>query len=198
MSFFGPRSRNTSFLLASIISLTSLLAIPSSAQTFTDSRFSVETLTTLPPFKPVGIAWAPDGRAFIWQKDGVIKMFKNGTLLSTSVLDIRAKVNNDGDRGLIGFALDPAFATNHFFYVGYVYEGSATDLDNNTPRTERVTRFQMDPANPDKALASSETAIVGKVSDPKCNRGTQDCMTSLRGEHTIDHLAFGPDGKLYI
>src|SRR3954470_21124363 len=98
MSFFGLRSRNISFLIASILSLTTLFVVPSSAQTFTDSRFSVETLTTLPAFKPVGIAWAPDGRAFIWQKDGIIKMFKNGTLLSTPVLDIRAKVNNDGDR----------------------------------------------------------------------------------------------------
>jgi glucose/arabinose dehydrogenase len=194
----GPRSKQFSFRFFLAFTVLLISSTGALAQTFTDDRFSVETLTTLPPFKPVGIAWAPDGRAFIWQKDGIIKMLKGGTLLSTNVLDIRSKVNSDGDRGLIGFALDPSFSTNHYFYVGYVYEGSATDLDGNTPRTERVTRFQMDPANPDRALASSETVIVGKVSDPNCNRGTQDCMTSLRGEHTIDHLMFGKDGKLYI
>src|ERR1041384_7343426 len=83
---------------------------------FSDPGFSSETITTLPAFSPVGVAFAPDGRLFIWQKPGVVKIFKNGQLLPTPFLDISAKVNIYQDRGLVGLALDPDFAVN-----GYVY-----------------------------------------------------------------------------
>src|SRR5687767_4919936 len=96
------------------------------AQTFSDTSFASETVVTLPAFRAVGLAWSPDGRMFIWQKDGVIRIFKNGTLLSTPFLDIRARVNAGGDRGLIGFALDPSFSTNGFFYLAYVFEPEST------------------------------------------------------------------------
>ena len=84
--------------------------------------------------------------------------------------------------------------------MAYVYENPATTgtLDQFGPRTQRVSRFRMDPANPDVALKSSETVILGKISTPGCSGVNQDCMPNDGHEHTIDHLAFGPDGKLYV
>src|SRR5258706_12141332 len=50
-------------------------------QTFSDSGFVSELVTTLPAFTPVGAAWAPDGRMFIWQKNGTIRILRDGALL---------------------------------------------------------------------------------------------------------------------
>ena len=44
------------------------------AQTFSDAGFSSEVVATLPQFLPVGVTWANDGRMFIWQRNGVIRI----------------------------------------------------------------------------------------------------------------------------
>ncbi len=77
------------------------------AQTFSDPGFTSEVVTTLPPFLPVGVTWASDGRMFIWQRNGVIRIYKNGQLLATPFLDISAYVNGFDDRGMLGFAFTP-------------------------------------------------------------------------------------------
>jgi len=51
-----------------------------SAQTFVDPNFTTEILATVAPFTLVGMAWAPDGRLFVWQKNGVVRVIKNGVL----------------------------------------------------------------------------------------------------------------------
>jgi len=54
-----------------------LFATAAGSQTFNDPGFGSEIVTTLEPFTPVGLAWAPDGRLFIWQKDGLVRIVKN-------------------------------------------------------------------------------------------------------------------------
>ncbi len=177
--------------------LVSLAALQ--AQTFNDANFISEKVVTLPVYRGVGFAFAPDGRLFIWQKDGVIKIFKNGALLATPFLDISARVNSNGDRGLIGFAFDPAFSSNGSFYVAYVYESESTATkDQAVARTQRVSRFQVDPANPDLALKTSETVILGKIAVDGCSGINEDCSPNDAHEHTIDHIVFGPDGNLFV
>ena len=145
---------------------------------------------------PMGFAFAPDGRIFVWEKDGKIKIVKNGQILATPFLDISSKVNHAVDRGLVGLALDPDFSSNGYVYLGYVYENGG-DPNSSSPRTERVTRVQADPANPDRALAGSEIVLLGTKATTPCNPG-EDCMINEVGPHTIDNLAFGSDGKLWI
>jgi hypothetical protein len=82
------------------------------AQTFSDPGFTSEVVTTRPPFVPVGVTWASDGRMFIWQRNGVIRIYKNGQLLATPFLDISAHVNTFEDRGMLGLALHPNFLAN--------------------------------------------------------------------------------------
>jgi hypothetical protein len=53
----------------------SLLSSTAHAQTFADPRFGAETVVALPPFTPVGITFAPDGRMFIWQKNGIVRVY---------------------------------------------------------------------------------------------------------------------------
>src|SRR6478736_3234584 len=76
---------------------------------------------------PTSFAFTPDGRIFIAEKSGVVRVFKNGALLPTPLIDISAQVNNYWDRGLIGMALDPNFAANGYIYLLYPYEATATD-----------------------------------------------------------------------
>jgi hypothetical protein len=87
---------------------------PVEAITFTDAGFFSEPVATLAPFKPVGVTFAPDGRIFIWQRDGVIRIVKNGALLPTPFLNFSSKVNTYTDHGFLGVALDPNFAANGF------------------------------------------------------------------------------------
>jgi glucose/arabinose dehydrogenase len=119
------------------------------------------------------MAFAPDGRLFICQQTGQLRVVKNGVLLPTPFISLT--VDPNGERGLLGVAFDPNFATNNFIYVYY----TAT-----TPQTHnRVSRFT---ANGDVALAGSEVPILD--------------LNNLSGatNHNGGAIHFGPDGKLYI
>jgi glucose/arabinose dehydrogenase len=119
------------------------------------------------------MAFAPDGRLFVCQQGGQLRVIKNGALLATPFVTLT--VDSAGERGLLGVAFDPDFATNQFVYVYY----TAT-----TPATHnRVSRFT---ANGDVALGASEVAILD--------------LNNLSGatNHNGGAIHFGPDGKLYI
>src|SRR5690348_12831292 len=75
-------------------------ACPVSAEVFNDSGFVSELVTSFSPYTAIEVAWAPDGRLFIWQKNGIVRIFKNGSLLPTPFLDFSAKVNTYNDNGM--------------------------------------------------------------------------------------------------
>jgi glucose/arabinose dehydrogenase len=121
---------------------------------------------------PTAMAIAPDGRIFVCQQGGALRVIKNSALLSTPFVTV--PVNSDSERGLLGVALDPAFDSNHFVYVYY----TAT-----TPTTHnRVSRFT---ANGDVAVPGSEVPIL-------------NLETLSAGNHNGGAIHFGPDGKLYV
>jgi glucose/arabinose dehydrogenase len=153
------------------------------AETFSDPGFTAEVVTTLPPFLPVGITWASDGRMFIWQRNGVIRIYKNGQLLATPFLNISANVNLFDDRGMLGLALHPNFLANGYVYVIYVREDGG-DPNDSSPKIARLSRFTADPKNPDVALSDSETILLTIPND----------FT----DHLHGTLRFGQDGKLFM
>ncbi len=167
------------------------------AQTFTDAGFTVETVAQTTRYNTVGFTFAPDGRIFTWEKPGVVRIIKNGVLLTTPFLDLRTRVYSDVDSGLIGLALDPNFATNGWVYLLYTFEDGG---DPNGPKTARLARVKADPSNPDIAQANSEVILMGKISAPPCSQYAvgSDCMASDSGAHTIGTVRFGPDGKIYV
>ena len=121
---------------------------------------------------PTAMAFAPDGRIFICQQTGALRVVKNGALLATPFVSI--SVNSNDERGLLGVAFDPNFNTNHFVYVYYTRSNAA----NN-----RVSRFT---ANGDVAVAGSEAVILEL--DPLSNATN----------HNGGNIQFGLDGKLYV
>lgn len=125
---------------------------------------------------PVVIKHAGDARLFIVEQGGIIKILNdNGTTNSTNFLNIDPIVSNSGnERGLLGLAFHPNYATNGFFYVNYI---------NNAGDTV-ISRFNVSAGDPDVADSSSEQILM-TISQPFSN-------------HNGGDLAFGPDGFLYI
>ena len=72
---------------------------------------------------PTAFDWSPDNsRMYIAQQNGVVRLFENGTLLPTPFIDISDQVNGVRDRGLLGIAVHPNFATNPYVYLLYTYD----------------------------------------------------------------------------
>ena len=147
---------------------------------------------------PTAAAFTPDGRIFVAQKGGAIKVVKNGVLLAEPLLEI-SDINTFGDRGLLGLAVDPNFASNGYIYVSYAHENSP-GVNFAGPKTGRIVRFTV---VGDTASESSKYVLVGNVggtvANPSCEdyADTADCIASDSNSHSVGGLRFGPDGKLY-
>jgi glucose/arabinose dehydrogenase len=178
------RTGRHSLLPLLLLGLSLAFAGSAPAQTFDDPGFSSELVVALPSFQPVGIAWAPDGTMFIWQRNGVVRIFHDGVLHPTPFIDISDRVNTYNDRGLLGLALDPGFAQNGYVYLAYTYDPSGNPNDSG-PKTARISRVTADPANRDVALPGTEVILIGGLPDD----GTT---------HTVGTLAFAPDGTLFV
>ncbi len=147
---------------------------------------------------PTGAAFAPDGRLFIIQKNGVVKIYKNGVLLSQPFYTI-ANVNNYVDRGLLGLALDPNFAVNGYVYLLFTYDNNPSNLGG--PKTGRLIRVS---AAGDTAVAGSEVTIlgtnIGNSVQTSCDdfAVTSDCLPADSLSHAPGSIRFAPDGKLFV
>ena len=72
---------------------------------------------------PTKVRFAPDGRVFVAEKSGTIKVFSNlSDTTPTVVANLSANVHDFWDRGMLGFALDPNFPINPYMYVLYTYD----------------------------------------------------------------------------
>ena len=71
------------------------------------------------------MAFAPDGRVFIAEKSGLIKVFDNLSATTPTIFaDLRTNVYNYGNSGLLGMALDPEFPDQPYVYVLYTFNGT--------------------------------------------------------------------------
>ncbi|MCI0376980.1 MAG: PQQ-dependent sugar dehydrogenase [Gemmataceae bacterium] len=131
-----------------------------------------ETLLASGIAAPTAMEFAPDGRLFIAQQGGALRVVKNGSLLSMPFVSLN--VNSSGERGLLGVTFDPNFASNGFVYAYYT---TAT-----SPIHNRVSRFT---ANGDVAVAGSEVVLM-------------DLEALSATNHNGGAIHFGLDGKLYI
>src|SRR5215207_5402251 len=67
---------------------------------------------------PTAMEFAPEGRLFVAEQSGTLRVVKAGGKLVT-FLDISGSVDSAGERGLLGVAFDPAFSSNHYVYLYY-------------------------------------------------------------------------------
>jgi glucose/arabinose dehydrogenase len=128
---------------------------------------------------PTAMQFAPDGRLFVAQQNGQLRVLTNANppvLLTTPFVSLT--VSSSGERGLLGVAFDPNFASNRFVYV--YYTATTPSIHN------RVSRFTASTTNPNVAVAGSETILL-----------ELDNLSSATN-HNGGAIHFGPDGKLYI
>ncbi len=125
---------------------------------------------------PVEITNANDTRLFVVQQNGIIKIIQpSGTINAADFLNISSKVLYGGERGLLGLAFHPQYATNGYFFVYY----------NNTSNGNiTVARYSVNATNPDIADPASEKIILN-IPKPFDN-------------HNGGSIHFAPDGNLWI
>jgi glucose/arabinose dehydrogenase len=117
---------------------------------------------------PWGIAFLPDRSALVGARDtGDLYRVRHGGKKVVGHLDVRSRLDEGGETGLLGLAVDPSFAENRLVYA-YV----STDDDN------RIVLFSYDGSS----LGASQPILTG-------------IATSVH--HNGGGLAFGPDGMLY-
>jgi len=145
------------------------------------------TPTTLPPgfaetlvasgfSNPTAMEFAPDGRLFVTEQGGTLRVVDHGVLPPTPFLTV--PVITFREDGLESVTLDPHFAQNGFVYVYYTHPVGARAFN-------RPSRFTADPGNPNVALPTSEVVLLDGIRSPT-------------GHHNGGALHFGLDGKLYL
>lgn len=128
---------------------------------------------------PLFLAQAPgdDARVFVVTKPGLIQVFdRSGTAPAKVFLDLRSRIDDEGEQGLLGLAFDPDYADNGYFYVNYNPAGGA--------RRTRIARYEVS-GDPDLADAGSETELLS-IAQP------------AHSNHKGGWIGFGPDDKLYV
>jgi glucose/arabinose dehydrogenase len=138
---------------------------------------------------PVGLVAPPDGsgRLFVVEQTGLILILENDEIRPEPFLDLSGRLvtlNREYDeRGLLGLAFHPEFATNGRFFVYYgapLRNGAATGGDH----TNTLSEFRVDPSDVNRTDPDSERFVL-RFEQPQAN-------------HSGGALGFGPDGYLYL
>lgn len=155
---------------ATLVGLTSLSLAGVASSQLTATVFSTGYSS------PVAYTQDPtaSNRGFVVQQNGIIKTVINGVAQATNFLDVSSLISTGSERGLLGLAFDPNYATNGRCYVNF------TDTSGNT----QVARFTRNSGNPNIADFSSRLNIIN-IAQPFSN-------------HNGGTLRFGPDGYMYV
>ena len=139
---------------------------------------------------PVALAAPHDGsqRLFVVDQTGLIWIIADGKRLQRPFLDVRGRVVKLNDfydeRGLLGLAFHPDFAANGRLYVSYSAQLQADASPEEWDHTTLISEFTVSANDPDRADPASERVVLA-IDKPGYN-------------YEAGHLAFGPDGYLYI
>ena len=142
---------------------------------------------------PTAVAFAPDGRVFVAEKSGLIKVFDNLSDTTPTVFaDLRTNVYSYGKSGLLGMTLDPDFPNQPYVYVLYTFDGtiggSAPTWGDSCP-----------PANADNCVVSARLSRL--QANGNLMTGVEQVLVAdwyqRYPNQPIGALAFGPGGALY-
>jgi glucose/arabinose dehydrogenase len=134
---------------------------------------------------PVAMAFGPDGTIFVIEKGGfeeegvgrVLRLTEDGPVV---VLEV--PVCASAERGLLGIALDPAFADNGHFYLDYTSPDEGCAVGAGSATTNRVSRFTLD----------------GSAADPASEAILVDGLPAADSAHVAGGLRIAPDGTLFV
>jgi glucose/arabinose dehydrogenase len=129
---------------------------------------------------PVAIVQDPSNRSVqvVVEQNGRIRVVESGVVQPTHFLDLRSQVSVGGERGLLGLAFAPDYATSGRFFVNFT----------NTAGNTVIARFRR----------SSNPLVADPGSRFDLRLGGSAVIVQPFANHNGGHLAFGPDGFLYI
>src|SRR5262249_55475337 len=129
---------------------------------------------------PTAMDFSPDGRLFVLEQGGNVKLVHNDTTTWTA---LQLSTDYVDERGLLGIAFDPNFATNHYAYLYYTTTVSGpTSWSSGTHN--QISRFTVDDTNPQQPVFTNEAPIL-------------DLNTLGATVHNGGAIHFGADGMLY-
>jgi len=162
----------------------SVSAIPITVPT----GFSDHVITTA-VVEPIALDFLPDGTMLVLSRRGKVHVVSSGAGAPTVTvaLDLSSKVCSNRERGLLGVAVDPEFATTHDVFLYYTFKkNSGANCPIGDPDGQdvvnRVARYDYDAAT---RTLQNETLVL-------------DNILSNNGWHNAGDLEFGPDGYLYV
>jgi glucose/arabinose dehydrogenase/PKD repeat protein len=154
---------------------------------------------------PTAVQFSKDGRVFVAEKSGLIKVFDNlSDTTPTTFADLRTNVHNSWDRGMLGMVIDPNYPTNPYVYVLYTHDaaiggtaprwgtaGATSDgcptppgnTDDGCVVSGRLSRLQADPTT--NTMSGPEQVLI----EDWCQQYPS---------HSVGSLVFGSDGALYV
>ncbi|MEP7042572.1 MAG: PQQ-dependent sugar dehydrogenase [Dokdonella sp.] len=158
---------------------------------------------------PTGVYFAHDGRVFVTEKGGQIWLYPNLLAAPTLFFDLSVKIHTVGDRGLLGFALDPHFPEVPAVYVLYAYNGGLFPDSDPVPWAPRWTTNcgsgagQTEPTP--QPTQQGGCVVSGHLSRLDVSGNVATAETVLIEDwyqwypsHSIGTLLFGDDGYLYV
>jgi len=159
------------FVIFTLSSLALLSAAPAQGESAPPDSYFQRVVLDASVNAPMELAVASDGRVFFLDRTGTVGLYRpaSGTTITAGFIS----VDTTGNHGLIGLALDPDFAGNHFLYLFY---------SPMSPSVTRLSRFK----------------VVGDVLD----LGSEKIMLQVPTQRICCHeggsIAFGPDGSLFV
>jgi glucose/arabinose dehydrogenase/PKD repeat protein len=206
----GRRSSRRVPSFGAVVAMTALL----SSVVVVGSAARPATAVSLPPgfqeeivfsglTEPTALRFSPDGRVFVAEKSGLVKVFDNLTDTTPTVFaDLRTQVHNFWDRGLLDVALAPNFPTDPWVYVLYSFDAA---IGGTAPRWGTVNgTFDGCPTPP--GATGDGCVVAGRLSRLRASGnvavGSEEVLVEgwcqQYPSHSVGSLAFGPDGALYV
>jgi glucose/arabinose dehydrogenase len=150
---------------------------------------------------PTAVRFAADGRIFVAEKSGLIKVFDGlGDSTPKTFADLRPKVHNHIDRGLLGLALHPNFPSTPYVYALYTADA---EIGGTPPRWG--VGNTTDPCPTPPGSTADGCVVSGRLSRLTANGDQATAETVLLENwcqqypsHTVGSVRFGPDGALYV
>ncbi|HEX6236949.1 MAG TPA: PQQ-dependent sugar dehydrogenase, partial [Acidimicrobiales bacterium] len=154
--------------------------------------------------RPTAVEFSPDGRIFVTEKRGVVKVFDGvADRTPTVVADLRTNVYNGWDRGLLGLALHPDFPTTPDIYVAYTFdaEPGGTAPRWGQPGVDGDVCPTPPGATDDGCVVGARVSRLRLQTRDGTMKGPEHVLVEdwcqQYPSHSIGTLAFGADGALY-
>ncbi len=186
---------------ATVLFAGAALLLPTAAQAGTVPSGFQESVVYSGLTEPTSLAFSPDGRVFVAEKSGIIKVYDNLSDTTPEVFaDLTTEVHDFWDRGLLGMALDPDFPAKPYVYVLYTLDalpgGTAPKWGGTAPSDGCPT-----PPGP----TADGCVVTGRLAKLTATGNKATAQTNLITDwcqqfpsHSVGDLAFGADGSLYV